>query len=365
LKIALVMPTLEFGGVEQIMLRMAGSLLQKGVSVDLVVADASGPMSHQIPIGAQLTDLKARRVSRSLPNLIKYLRQARPDAIISAKDYQNIVLLWAVKLAHIPAKVIVTTRIDVSVDWRNSRGWKWWFIPLLVKYCYAWADQVIAVSNGAAESLAKATGIPRRNIKTIYNAVVTQRLLELAEEPVDDAWFVQGDPVVLGVGRLTEQKDFGTLIRAFYLVNKVRPARLVILGDGQERAKLEAIIQELDLKKEVAMPGFVENVYKYMKKSAIVALSSKFEGLGNVLIEALVLGIPVVSTDCPSGPSEILENGRWGSMVPIGNDKAMAKAILDILDHSPFAKEALIRRGMEFSADRAAEAYLQLIKEED
>ena len=152
-------------------------------------------------------------------------------------------------------------------------------------------------------------------------------------EPFDHPWFAPGaPPVILGAGRLTEQKDFPTLIRAFALVRKKHPARLMILGEGEERSKLETLVQELGLEKEVSLPGFVDNPYKYMKRAAVFVLSSRWEGFPNVLVEAMALGTPVVSTDCPNGPAEILENGKWGELVPVGETQSLASAVLRTLD---------------------------------
>ncbi|MGB9898186.1 glycosyltransferase [Thermanaerothrix sp.] len=361
MRVALVMPSLEMGGVERVMLNLAGGLSQKGILVDLVVSDASGPLKNAIPNGVQLIDLKAPRVLRSIPGLVKYLRKCRPDAIISAKDYQNIVVLWAVKLAGIATNVIITTHIDVSVDWKQIKGLKSRIIPYLVRNCYPWADHVVTVSQRARDSLADITGLPMAKIKVIYNPVITPELLVKADEPLDHPWFALGEPpILLSVGRLTEQKDYLTLIRAFALVRKERPARLMILGDGEDRSKLEALVQELGLEEDVALPGFVHNPYNYMKRAAVFVLSSRWEGLPTVLIEAMACGCPVVSTDSPSGPAEILEGGKWGTLVPVGDADLLAKAIVQILERPP-NREFLRKRGLEFSVDRAVQQYLALL----
>jgi len=362
MKISLIMPGLTIGGVERVMLELAKSFCKKGIVVDLVVSDASGPLKNAIPSGVQVIDLKARRVLWSFPRLVKYLRKCRPDAIISAKDYQNIVVLWAVKFSDVVTKTIVTTHIDVSVDWKQSKGLKSRLIPYLVRYCYPWADHVVTVSQGARNSLAKIAGLPMEKIKVIYNPVLTPELLVKADEPLDHPWFAPEEPpVVLSVGRLTEQKDYTTLIQAFALVRKERSARLMILGDGEDRPKLEALVQELGLEGEVALPGFVDNPYKYMKRAKVFVLSSKWEGLPTVLIEALACGCPVVSTDCPSGPAEILEGGKWGPLVPVGDVHSLAKAILQVLERPP-DRELLRKRGLEFHVERAVQQYLELLR---
>jgi len=361
MRVALVMPSLEMGGTERVMLYLAEGLLQCGFSVDLVVANASGPLKNSVPNEARLIDLKAPRVLRSFPKLVEYFRKYRPDAIISAKDYQNVVTLWAVKISGVATRVIVTTHIDVAVEWKQNKGLKTKLIPYFVRWCYPWANHVVTVSQGAKYSLEKVTGLPSQKIKVIYNPVITPELLAKAEESLNHPWFAPEEPpVLLSVGRLTEQKDYVTLIRAFALVRKKRSARLMILGDGEDRPKLEALVQELGLEGEVALPGFVENPYKYMKRAAVFVLSSKWEGLPTVLIEALACGCPVVSTDCPSGPAEILEGGKWGPLVPVGDAHSLAEAIVQVIERPP-DRELLRKRGFEFNVERAVQQYLELL----
>lgn len=363
MRVSLVMPCLEMGGVERVMLNIAEGLSQKGITVDLVVSYALGPLKHDIPDGVQLVDLKAPRVRQSVPGLIKYLRRHRPAAIISAKDYQNVVVIWAAKLSCIATKVIVTTHIDVALEWERYRGRKSKLIPYLVRYSYPLATHIVAVSQGVRESLARITGLPMERIKVVYNPVITPALLLKANGPIDHPWFASGEPpVLLSAGRLTEQKDYPTLIRAFALVREERPVRLMILGEGEDRPRLEDLARELGISTDVALPGFVDNPYQYMKRAAVFVLSSKWEGLPTVLIEALAVGTPVVSTNCPSGPAEILEEGKWGQLVPVGDETLLAAAIIQTLDRPP-NRDLLRKRGLEFSVDRAVQQYLDLLVE--
>jgi len=201
-------------------------------------------------------------------------------------------------------------------------------VPHLVKRFYPWADYVIGISRGVADDLSQTAGLPRDRIKILYNPVVTPELREKARAPLNHPWFETGQPpVVLAVGRLTKQKDFPTLIRAFAQVRQTRPARLLILGEGPDRPALEALVHKLSLEGDVAMPGFVENPYAYMSRVSLYVLSSRWEGLPTVLIEALSCGLPIIATDCPSGPREILANGLYGSLVPVEDVTALAQAI--------------------------------------
>ncbi len=219
----------------------------------------------------------------------------------------------------------------------------------------------MAVSEGVAEDLALTASLPRERITTIYNPVVTPALAGQAQAPLTHPWFAPGSPpVLLAVGRLHYQKDFPTLLRAFARVRAVRAVRLLILGEGDQGVALQASAQELGITTDVELPGFVLNPFAYMARAAVFVLSSAYEGLPGVLIQALACGCPVVSTDCPSGPAEILEGGVYGPLVPVGDDAALAKAILSTLNARP-NPDWLRTRAAEFSVDRAVDRYLEVL----
>jgi len=332
MKVALFLPSLRGGGAERVMVNLANGFAEHGLQVDLVLARAEGPYLNEIAQDVRLVDLGAKRVLRSLPGLIAYLRRERPDAMLSAMDHANLVALWARKIAGAPTRMVVSVHNTTSRTVANAHSLKARYMPRLMQLFYPWAQAVVAVSAGVAEDLVDFAGLPRNKIYVIYNPVVTSDMLSRAEQPLDHPWFRPGEPpVVMGAGRLTVQKDFPTLIRAFHLLRREVPARLIIISEGEERSRLETLVQELKLDHDVALPGFVSNPYNLMKHADVFVLSSKWEGLPTVLIEALALGTSVVSTDCPSGPAEILENGKWGRLVPVGDVPAMATAILDAM----------------------------------
>jgi glycosyltransferase involved in cell wall biosynthesis len=260
--------------------------------------------------------------------------------------------------------LVISEHINLSQSVQaafNRRKWRYRFLPPLLARTYPWAEAIIAVSTGVADDLSTLAEIPRERILTIYNPVVTPDLEEKSRALCDHPWFAPGSPpVLLAVGRFTGQKDLPTLLRAFARVRRMRPVRLLLLGEGEERTKLEALVRELGVAADVALPGFVLNPFPYMARAAVLVLSSLHEGLAMVVIEALACGCPVVSTDCPSGPAEILEGGRYGALVPVGDVEAMAKAIHAALDgtHDP---ELLKTRAAEFSLERAAERYLAVL----
>ncbi len=361
-KIAILLPSLEVGGVEIVFLRIAYELA-KQLDVDLVLVEAKGEYLERVPRSVRIVNLRAGRALRALPTLVNYLRSEHPTALLVAKDYMNIIALWARRLARVPVHTVISVHINPTMNAKNATSFREKLIPLLIRIFYPWADAVIAVSQGVAEEVLRIARLPEDRIHVVYNPVVSSDIFTKAEEPVDHPWFLPGEPpVILGVGRLTAQKDFSTLIRAFALVLKRRSAKLVILGEGEERPHLESLVQELGLEAKVSMPGFVDNPYKYMKRAAVFVLSSRWEGLPTVLIEAMACGCPVVSTDCPSGPREILEQGKWGPLVPIGDEKALAEAIVQTLKQ-PLSCEALMKRALDFSVDWSVQQYLELLLE--
>lgn len=327
-KLAIYLPSLAGGGAERAMLNLAQGLAASGCSVDLVLARAEGPYLKDVQEPIRLVDLKASRVLTSLPSLARYLRRERPVALISALNYANVVALWARRLAGVTTRVLVNEQNTISRSAPSSRRRRQRMVPHLVKRFYPWADYIIGNSTGVAADLKQVTGLPPERIEILYNPVVTPDLRRRARAPLSHPWFEAGQPpVVVAVGRLTQQKDFPTLLRAFARVRQTRPARLVILGEGVDRPELEALVKELDLEADVALPGFVENPYAYMSRASLYVLSSRWEGLPTVLIEALYCGPPIVATDCPSGSKEILANGRHGALVPVGDVKALALAM--------------------------------------
>jgi len=332
-RVAIFAPDMRFGGAERSMLNLAGGLVDRGHAVDLVLARARGSFLADVPAQVRVVDLRAPRVLMSLGPLVRYLNRERPAALLSIL-YANIVAILARRLSRASLRLVVSERNTLSSEAEGFRGdLRMRLMPLLVRRLYPWADSVVAVSQGVADDLVRVAGVPSEQVRVIYNPIVTPRLRERAGAAVDHPWFAAGEPpVVLGVGRLSAQKDFGALIRAFQIVRQARPARLLILGEGDERPALESLVAQLGLGQDVSLPGFVDNPCPYMARAGVFVLSSRWEGLPGVLIEALFCGSPVVATDCPSGPREILADGRYGLLAPVGDVRALAGAIEASLD---------------------------------
>jgi len=358
--IAIFLATMHGGGVERMRLNLARAFLERGYRVDLVLATVEGPNLAHVPPAVNIVDLHAGRVLLSLPALVRYLRRARPDALLAGMNHANIVALWARRMAGVPARVVISIHNTLSISSRNATR-RDRLVPWFAARCYGWAEGVVAVSNGVADDLSATIGLPRAGIEVINNPVVVPELATQAAAPVDHPWFGAGEPpVLLSVGRLTAQKDYPMLLRAFAEVRTRRPARLIILGEGGMRAELEARISEMGLAEAVSLPGFMPNPYAFMSAAAVFVLSSAWEGFGNVLVEALAVGTPVIATDCPSGPAEILGGGRYGRLVPVGDSTAMAEAIVAVLD-SPPPPAVLRQRSVGYAYDAVAARYLALL----
>ncbi|WP_202223491.1 glycosyltransferase [Okeania sp. KiyG1] len=328
--IAIYLRLLSGGGAERVMVNLMQAFVERGLSVDLIMNTVDGPYLSQVPPEVRIVDLKSPRLLPGLPILAGYLRRERPIALLSGLHYNNEIALWAKALSFSSTRVVVSEHNTLSIHAQRKSSDRW--SPLLAKFFYPWADGIVAVGQGVAQDLATVTGLPSERIKVIYNPIITPQILANSQEPLENPWFKPGEPpVILGVGRLDPQKDFPTLIRAFTKVREVRPAKLMILGSRGERQRLNSLVRDLGLKEDVSFVGFVKNPYPYIKRAAVYVLSSAWEGLPSVLIEAIGLGIPVVSTNCPSGPEEILDNGKYGELVPVGNSQAMAEAILRVL----------------------------------
>jgi len=358
--LAIFLMDLGGGGAERVMINLACGFAEQGLNVDLVLVKAEGPYLSQLSSKVRVVKLETSRLLLSIPALVHYLKQQRPPVLISALEDTNIVALWARDLARVSTRVIVTVHNHLSRDAQNATQIKRRLTPQFVKWFYPRADQVVAVSQGVANNLIE-LGLSSKKIKSIYNPIVSKELLQKIHEPLSHPWFLpEQPPVILGVGRLTKQKDFPTLIHAFAKVRQQQESvRLMILGEGSEHSNLESLVHQLGLSENIAFPGFVANPYAYMARANVLVLSSGWEGFGNVLVEAMAAGTPVVSTDCESGPAEILANGEYRKLVVVGDSEGMAQAILATLKDVP-DREHLKKRANEFSLEKAISQYTEL-----
>jgi len=346
------------GGIQKIAVRLANEFVKRGHTVDLVLAKGKGALANEVHPDVETVDLNKDRVWFALPALWKYLLRRRPQALLSLGFSANVLSSVLNVLVPYELGVFISVRSNMSRFAQNDQVWYSRWVPSVIRATYPLADKVIAVSEGVLDDLSGISPRAARRGCVIYNPVFNAEMLRKAEEPVSHPWLKKDAlPVILGVGRLTPQKNFDLLLRAFKRVRREKDARLIILGDGNQRQTLEARIEALDLGDRVDLHGFVDNPYPYMKRASLLVLSSDYEGLPSVPIQALACGCPVVATDCPSGPREILEEGKWGRLVPVGDEEALAEAITESLDeaHDP---GCLRRRAMDFSVDKAVDNYL-------
>ena len=323
--VAFFLPHLGGGGTEKMVATLGNGLSALGYRVDMVVVQARGVYLESLAEEIRVIDLHARNSYLAVPGLMRYLQQRRPDVLVSALSLTNVLALIAARLAGSRCRVAV--RIESTASAQHRVPWKKALEKPLLSWVYPWADRIIAVSHAVAEDASQYLGIAASRINVIYNPVLPDAPAAAESNRPDHPWFGEGClPVILAVGRLVPVKDFPTLLRAFALLRANHPAHLLILGEGEERDPLLLLAQQLGLADDFQLGGFVKDVPAYMRHSTIFALSSLYEGLPTALIEALASGCAVVSTDCPGGSREILADGAYGELVPVGDPDALAAA---------------------------------------
>ena len=402
-RIGVVLPALAEGGAERATLSLAASLAGRGYRIDLVLLRPLGSYRDAIPGGIRVYYLHRRKDDRDLVDycrergietrrltvsllatwrtwlslrgrypdcrfrrrharatlaIARYVREARPDLLHTALREANDASILARELTgrHVPVAVSIRNAVSMSAGYTGGG-------LSAAKALTPRADAVVAISQGVGADAVRTLGLDARRVHAIYNATPLEDIRRLADEPATHPWFGDGEPpVILSVLRDAPQKDWATLFAAFGQVRQTVPARLAILGRVSAGYTVRAVefAAGLGVERDIAFLGFDENPFRYMRRARLFVLSSRHEGLSNVLIEALACGTPVVSTDAPYGPAEILEDGRWGKLTPVGDAEAMARAIMESLAGDSVPAEALRRRAGDFSAERAGEAYQAL-----
>ncbi len=344
------------GGVERMILNLARGIAAKGHPLDLLAIRTESLLP---PEGVRVIPLGVRHAASSILPLAAYLRRERPGALLAAKDRAIRAALLARSLSRVPVPIVGRLGTHLSASLKNQ-PWRSGFRRPMMRYLYRHIDGIAAVSRGVAEDTRRITGLPRERIHVVPNPAWTPEIEELAGAPLDHPGFPEDLPILLGMGRLTRQKDFPTLLRAFARVRRVYPSRLVILGEGGDRPALEKLSRALGISAHVHLPGHAENPYPWLARAALFVLSSRWEGSPNALTEALALGTPCVATDCPSGPREILQEGRFGPLVAVGDDRALARAMLDTLEN-PLPRETLREAAAPYTLERSVEGYLRIL----
>lgn len=361
-RISFFLRALNAGGAQRVSINLANGLADHGWEVDVVVAHDQGELRNELAADVNLVNLGTPHVpilgvGASLPRLVQYLRTKRPLVLFSAMTYVSLIAVSATAIAGGATAVVPTEHTTFGIqDHPKER-----LVAHLASVLYLLANRIVAVSSGVEESVREGTRASPEQFAVIYNPVVTPDLRAKADIKPEHPWIERDVELILSVGRLEPEKDPETLVRAFARLHEDHPAtRLLVLGDGSLRSELERLATHLGIDGAVSFPGFVSNPYGFMQRSDVYVLSSSREGLPTALIEAMACGCPVVATDCPNGPREILDDGRFGPLVPVGDDAALAEAIESLLVAPP-NPETLRARAEAFSRETAVEEYEELV----
>jgi glycosyltransferase involved in cell wall biosynthesis len=346
---------------------LANELASHGLDITVVMPKARGAFLKMLTPEVRLVDLDASHQLLAVIGLARLLRRSRPHALIASQTAGINVAVMARAIGAVDVAIIAVQHNVLSKVCRQSESWQMRTVmPMLVRLFYPMADNVVSVSRGAAADLAIMTGLPDDDITVVPNMPLPADFAELSELPTGCPWLDdKAIPVILAVGGLRPVKDHEMLLKAFALVRKMHPARLVILGSGDSSRldRLDKLARQLDVQDDVLFAGHQPNPFAYMARADVFALTSQHEGFSNVLVEALACGCPIVSTDCPYGPREILDRGLYGHLVPVGDHHEMASAIAGMLcGRRGFSREMLQRRAAEFSVDVLVGRYLSLLR---
>lgn len=357
--IVFLQPNFRAAGVEKVNILLANEMHKQGHDVSFMVFKKQGEFLRLLNPSIEVININVSRALFSFPSLLALLLKSKA-CVISPYISLSTLAVFAKAFTFSKASIIVCEHSTLSRITNVKGSWKDRLLVKLSRFVYRRADGVVAVSQGVADDLVMLTGIDSSRIQVLYNPVIYDDLLEKATEIPSHKWLISRElPVFMGAGRLDVAKNFPLLISAFAQVVRVKDARLLILGEGSLRTQLEKQINQLGLQEKCDLVGFVDNPYSYMAHADVFVLSSDFEGLPTVVIEALACNTPVVSTDCPSGASDILENGKWGRLVPVGDQKALAQAMLDSLSEKRDIDLSL--RASDFRVEKSTDKWVQFL----
>lgn len=370
--LAILIPSFEKGGIERSISRISRELIKLGWKIDFLVIEVNPEIRNFIQdvnlvylsnnLWVKVLKVFFPRVIFlnvvSFLGLIRYIKREKPDTLLTAR---NALLGVFVKyFSKGKTKIVIREPLHISSVVKNSSGVIRKLSPIIKKFIYKKADKVIAISEGVADDLIRNFDLTTEKVKVIYNPSADPEIKIFGEENVNHPWIREKIPVIIGIGRLTKQKDFPTLINAFAIAREKRPCKLMIIGEGDERKNIEHLISKLPIGEDIKLMGYKSNPWKYLSKSNLLVMTSLWEGLGNVIIEAMYLGIPVISTDCPSGPRELLDEGYLGDLVPIQSPELLANKIIGFLDNPHGYRNRVLKaekESLKFSPRKIAEAY--------
>jgi glycosyltransferase involved in cell wall biosynthesis len=362
-KIILYMPNFKGGGAERVMLNLAASFQNRGLDVTVLVDRHEGAYKNSLPSGIAIDCLNVAKSSFSLPKLVKFLNAAQPDIVLSALPINNLNACMAKRLCRKPFQLIISDHGMISTEIAQSSILKRVLLPFCIKKLYPLADHLVCASSGIKTDMQTVFGL-RLPIRVIDNPVLPENWEQAYTAPLPLPHLQHLlRPVVLSVGRLTASKNYGLLLHAFAAFRARYGGSLLIIGEGEERARLLDLAQKLDIKAEVHLPGFIQPIFPVYAFADMFVLSSDWEGFGNVLVEAMAASIPVISTDCPAGPRYILADGLFGDLVPMHDAALLAKALERGLTPSAERLNAAKNRAMDFTSERISKEYGNLFKD--
>ena len=368
-KIAFFIPKLTFGGAERVIIDIANNLSKRGFLVDIVLAKGGDIYLDEINPSINIINLKCKSTFLSLFPLFRYIKKCRPNGIISALSHANCVVLLANKIIKNNIKIVVSERNISYRDTLNKTGIKRIILDSLIKYLYPDAKSIVAVSKGVRKSIIDTYKFKNNKVKCISNPCDFEKINKLKSKSILNSEIIndfqsENKKIILSVGSLTIQKNLSLLINAFKIVSRQINCKLIILGEGPERSKLEKLCRNLEIdKKLICMPGFIANPFPYMKACDLFVLSSAWEGFPNVLIQALACNCKIVSTDCDAGPREILEDGKWGKLTKVNDVNELANTMLEELREKDQKYSNLnIGRLNRFNIDKVTDQYLEALE---
>jgi len=362
-KLAILVSFSGDGGVEKMMINLLEGLVSQGAKIDLLVIKDRPPYFARIPEAVNVIKLGPGSALFCKKPLMDYLKVHKPDVLLAAKHRALKLAIQAKQISEVNTRIVGQIHTHASESLKHKLWIKRVIWLATMRKLYPRADLIIAVSQGVADDIQHITRMDPRKLAVVYNPVVTDELTSLANEPAGHRWLDQpnGTPVIVAAGRFNIQKDFITLIRAFSLLREQHPCRLIILGKGHLLGAYQALSNELGISDDISFPGFTLNPFSYMAKAQLFVLSSAWEGFGLVLAEAMAVGTPVVSTDCRSGPSEILMDNQFGKLTAVGDAQALAKAMADTLDN-PLSKSLLQHACERFTIDHCTKQYIEQLQ---
>ncbi len=357
-RITVFLSSLRTGGAERAMLMFCAEASRQGHRVELVISKAGGHLQALVPPEIPVVNLGCSRTRQAIVKLAWRLRATRPDALFTTVRNTNVIGICAAKLSRLDIPVVVRESSAPISSPKKSLVDA--ITNQLVPLTYSRARGIIAVSDGVARELLSMSRSLEGRVKVIPTPVISSDMLAQADLPIDHPWFTNPEaPVIVCAARIERNKGYDTLISAFHQLRQTTRVKLIVLGNGFYRTEVQRRVAELKLSSDIDFLGFVTNPFPYMRQAHALVLASEYEGLPNVLIQALAFGTPVVSTDCKSGPAEILCHGKYGQLVPVGDAPALAQALGEAI-RKPRQIEAQKYVRAKYSAERATVEYLAL-----